>query len=310
MNVIFMGTPDFSVPILKAVAQKHEVVLVVTQPDKPKGRKKRLSKPPVKKAAEALGLKVFQPRRLRDHTDHVLSAGPDIIITAAYGQILPAKLLDEPPYGAINVHASLLPKLRGGAPIQRAIERGHKKSGVTIMKMGRGMDTGPILRKRSIPIAPEETGGSLFEKLSVLGRDLLMETLEDYIAGTIEPEPQDEQEATYAYAIKREEEALDLSLPADTLERKIRAFYPAPNTYLTIDGKRLKVLKADCDMTTEEGKAGEVLKPSKKGPRIRCKEGALILKEVQPPSKKPMDGLSFMNGAGRTWLETGKNLLE
>ncbi|MFW6285403.1 MAG: methionyl-tRNA formyltransferase [Bacillota bacterium] len=310
MNVIFMGTPDFSVPILKAVAQQYNVVLVVTQPDKPKGRKKRLSEPPLKKTAEALGLEVFQPRKLRDHTDHVLRYEPDLIITAAYGQILPGKLLEGPRHGAINVHASLLPKLRGGAPIQRAIERGHEKSGVTIMKMGRGMDTGPILRKKAIPIEPDETAGSLFEKLSLLGRDLLMETLDDYVAGKVEPVPQDDREATYAYAIKREEEALDLNRPADALERKIRAFHPAPNTYLEVDGKRLKVLRADCDMETDEGTPGEVLKPSSQGPRIRCKQGALILKEVQPPSKKPMDGLSFMNGAGRTWLETGKNVLE
>ncbi|MFW5893455.1 MAG: methionyl-tRNA formyltransferase, partial [Bacillota bacterium] len=300
MNVIFMGTPDFSVPILRALAKKYPVVLVVTQPDKPKGRKKRLAKPPVKETAETLGLEVFQPQKLRDQVDHVLSFEPDLIVTAAYGQILPGKLLDTPKYGAINVHASLLPKLRGGAPIQRAIERGHSESGVTIMKMGRGMDTGPILRKRALPIEADETAGSLFDKLSLLGRDLLMETLEDYIAGTIEPVPQNDEEATYAYAIRRGEEALDLNIPADVLERKVRAFYPAPNTYLKIGEKRLKVLKADADMAVDEGRPGEVLKPSKEGPRIRCKKGALILKEVQPPSKKPMDGLSFMNGAGRT----------
>ncbi|MFW5913544.1 MAG: methionyl-tRNA formyltransferase, partial [Bacillota bacterium] len=247
---------------------------------------------------------------LRDHTDHVLSYEPDLIVTAAYGQILPGILLDRPKHGAINVHASLLPKLRGGALIQRAIERGHSESGVTIMKMGRGMDTGPILRKEAIPIEPDETAGSLFDKLSLLGRDLLMETLDDYLEGKIEPVPQNDEEATYAYAIRREEEALDPNAPADALERKVRAFHPAPNTYLEVEGKRLKVLKADADMSVDEGRPGDVLKPSKEGPRIRCKEGALVLREVQPPSKKPMDGLSFMNGTGKTWLETGKNLLE
>lgn len=309
MNIIFMGTPDFSVPILRTLAEKYQVKLVITQPDKPKGRKKRLAKPPVKEAAETLGLPVFQPKRLKNAIDEVLAYDPDLIVTAAYGQILPGTLLDAPEHGAINVHASLLPKLRGGAPIQRAIERGYTWTGVTVMKMGRGMDTGPILGTRAIEIREDETGGSLFQRLSLLGRDLLMDILEDYLSGAITPVPQDDSEATYAYAIKREEERLDLTRSAIELERKVRAFHPSPNTYLMIGEARLKVIMAKAVEDTSDKAPGTVVKADGEGVRIACGEGVLSLSEVQPPSKKPMDAVSFMNGAGRQWLKKGDNLL-
>ncbi len=310
MNIVFMGTPDFSVPILNALADAYRISLVVTQPDKPKGRKRKLAKPPVKEAAEALDLPVFQPRRLKDSVEEVLACDPDLIVTAAYGQILPGKLLDHPPHGAVNVHASLLPKLRGGAPIQRAIERAHDETGITIMKMGRGMDTGPIIAQRAVPIAQDETGGSLFKKLSLLGRDLLLETLGDYLDGEIQAKDQNDEEATYAYAIKPGEEALDLTRPADALERKIRAFHPEPNTYLPIADRRLKVIRAQADMSACADQPGTVMGMSEKGPVIACGKGSLTLLEVQPPSKKPMDAVSFMNGAGRQWLTKGANLLK
>jgi len=308
MNIVFMGTPHFSVPILSALAEAYNVVAVVTQPDKPKGRKKILTPSPVKVAAQALGIDVLQPRKIKHHEDEILKYEPDAIITAAYGQIIGNKLLNTPKYGAINVHASLLPKLRGGAPIQRAIERGYKETGVTIMIMGKGMDTGPILSKRSVPINDGDTSGSLFERLSLLGRDLLLEMLPSYFKGDITPIPQIEEEATYAYAIKRKEEKLDFNEDAETLERKIRAFHPEPNTFIDTLKGRLKVIVASTRENDGTHEPGEIIGFDKKGLEIATNRGSIILKTVQPSGKKPMDAFAFMNGAGKKWFKVGTKL--
>jgi methionyl-tRNA formyltransferase len=308
MNIVFMGTPDFSVPILNALAKNYNVVAVVTQPDKPKGRKKRLTPSPVKEAANALGIEVLQPRKIKEHEAMILKKKPDVIVTAAYGQIIGEMLLNTPEYGAINVHASLLPKLRGGAPIQRAIERGNQETGVTVIVMGKGMDTGPMLSKKSIIIEDRETSGSLFDKLSKVGRDLLLDTLPKYIEGSITPTPQNHEEATYAYAIKREEEALEFNKSAIKIERKIRAFYPKPNTYVDTQMGRLKVLEGfvrTCDASYE---TGVVVGFDKNGLEIATKKDSIVLKTVQPSGKNPMDAFAFMNGAGRKWFSKGQKL--
>ncbi len=309
MKIVFMGTPDFSVPILNALAKAYNVVGVVTQPDKPKGRKKTLTPSPVKIAAESLGIKVLQPRKIKQHEEAILALNPDVIVTAAYGQIIGDKLLNVPTYGSVNVHASLLPKLRGGAPIQRAIERGHKETGVTIMIMGKGMDTGPILSKRSVELTPYETAESLFARLSLLGRDLLLQTLPSYFEGTLRPTPQNDGEATYAYAIKRHEEKLDFSKEALHLDRKIRAFYPEPNTYFDTPAGRLKVIEAFVRPKDFKAEPGTLLGFDKTGLVIATKKDALVLKTVQPTGKKPMDAFAFMNGVGRKWFKEGQKVL-
>jgi len=310
MKIIFMGTPPFSVPILQMVHEKYGVDLLVTQPDKLVGRKKVLTYPPTKEYALKEAIPILQPVKLKPAAMEILSYEPDLIITAAYGKILPKPLLDTPRLGAINVHASLLPELRGGAPIQRAIERGHDTTGVTIMYMSEGMDEGDILATRSLAIAPDETAGSLFEKLSLLGRDLLEEILPELIVGRLEAIPQDHSKATYAPNIKREEEYLDFSQPAEILERKIRAFHPEPNTYTLVDGVPLKIIRAKRLPLDDSAPPGTVVAHAKEGPVVSTSRGSLCLTRVQLAGKKETDGTSFLNGKGKVLLAVGKQLGE
>lgn len=305
MNIVFMGTPEFAVPILKAVHKYYGVNLVVTQPDKQVGRKRNVVYSPVKVFALEHEIALFQPRKIKSDYEEVLAVKPDIIITAAYGQIIPDVLLTTPKYGAINVHGSLLPLLRGGAPIQRAIERLYSTTGITIMYMAKKMDAGDIIAQRSIPILPTDTSEVLFEKLSYVGRDLLLETIPRIVDGEITAVPQDEHLVSYAYNIKREEEHLDLSLTKKQIDAKMRAFTPEPLVYVMVEGEPMKIhrLKYLDDPLTDEVENGTIIDITKDQIIVKVGNGYIALLEVQLPGKKAQSVRDFMNGKGRTLLK-------
>lgn len=291
-----MGTPDFSVPILQRLIDEHDVIGVVTQPDRPVGRKQERQPPPIKQLALEHNLPVYQPEKLRrrDSVEQLRSMGvPDVYIVAAFGQILPQTVLDIPKHSSINVHASLLPRWRGAAPIQAAIHAGDAETGVTIMQMDAGLDTGPMLTKRTIFIAPDETGASLHDKLSQLGADLMLESLPGILDGTIHPTPQDDELATLAPQIQKQDGEINWSQPALHIERLMRAFTPWPGTYTTWNGKRLKVLqgqaqsgKATPGQVTENN--GHVL--------VGAGDGLFQLKQVQLAGSKAVSVEDFVNG--------------
>lgn len=295
-----MGSPDFSLPTLRQLAQIYQVVGVVTQPDRASGRGRELKAPPVKLLAQELNIPVIQPQKLREPEamQQLREWNPDLIVVAAFGQILKKDVLDLPKFGCINVHASLLPRWRGAAPINAAVLAGDEETGVTIMKMDVGLDTGPMLSMKRIRIKPDDTAGSLFEALSTLGADLLIETLPVYMDGKIAPEPQPEDGATYAPMLKKEDGRLDFNQSAIELERRIRAMIPWPGAWFEWNGNLLKVSRG----VVNEGRGKEVgsrlIVDGR--PAVRCADGILILDEVQPPGKKIMPGKAFLSGA-RDW---------
>jgi methionyl-tRNA formyltransferase len=299
-----MGSPDFAVPALDALCGRYPVAGVVTQPDRPVGRGGALRSPAVKEAAQRLGLAVIQPERLKTPAamEQLLAWAPDMIVVAAFGQILRPEVLNLPRYGCINIHGSLLPRWRGAAPIQAAILAGDQETGITIMKMDPGVDTGPMLDRRSIPIDSDDTAGSLFEKLSRLGAELLLNTLPGYISGELVPQPQPEEGASYAPMLKKENGRLDFSRPAVELERRVRAMHPWPGAFLEWQGGPLKVHKAHTAIVP----AGLVQEPGTHRvhnglPAIHGGEGTmLVLDEIQPAGKKPMPGKAFLAGS-RNW---------
>ncbi len=297
-----MGSPEFAIPTLKALHEHYPIVGVITQPDRPAGRGRKLVAPPVKILASQLGLPLIQPRRLRDPEPmaQLRAWAPDLIIVAAYGQILRATVLDLPPHGCINVHASLLPRWRGAAPINAAILHGDAEAGVTIMCMDPGVDTGPTLSRRARPITPDDTTAALTPKLAQLGAGLLLDTLPAYLRGDLLPQPQDDALATYAPMLKKAEGALDFTEPAEALARRVRAFNPWPGTSMQWQGKPLKVHRAHA--IGGRTAPGQTL-VSGKLPAVGTTQGVLVLDEVQPAGKKPMPGKVFLNGA-RGW---GKN---
>jgi len=294
-----MGSPDFSLSTLRALADAYDVVGVVTQPDRASGRGRELRPPPVKLLAQELDISVMQPEKLRqpEAMEQLRAWNPDLIVVAAFGQILKKDVLYLPRFGCINVHASLLPRWRGAAPINAAILHGDEETGVTIMKMDVGLDTGPILTQRSIRLTQEDTAGSVFEKLSHLGADLLIETLPDYLSGKIQPVPQPEEGMTYAPMLKKEEGQLDFTHPPDELERRVRAFNPWPGAFMDFDGAFLKIHRAH--VAEAEAEAGQRL-IYRDQPAVGAGSGLLVLDEVQPAGKKSMSGKSFLAGA-RHW---------
>jgi methionyl-tRNA formyltransferase len=307
---VFMGTPDFAVPSLQAMVEEgYHVVGVVTQPDRPKGRKRELTPPPVKVAAQELGLPVLQPEKLREPAalDEVLALRPDLIVTAAYGQILPERLLNAPQHGCINVHASLLPRYRGGAPIHWALINGEREMGVTIMYMVKALDAGDMIAKRAIPVAPDDHVGTMHEKLSRLGADLLKETLPALLRGEIEAEPQVESEATFAPNIKREDERIDWSRPAEALACQVRGLCPWPVAFTTWKGKPLKIWWAIHTDEPSDALPGTVTQVDEQGIVVATGSGSLILKEVQPAGKKRMPVSEFVRGRP---MEIGERLGE
>jgi methionyl-tRNA formyltransferase len=295
-----MGSPEFARVILARIAREYSIIGVVTQPDKPAGRGKILTPPPVKVLAEQLGCEVIQPRRLRDPENFEILEmwNPDVIVVAAYGQILRQNILDLPKFGCINVHGSLLPRWRGAAPVQAAILAGDKTTGITIMKMDAGVDTGDMFTKREIEIFENEDSQSLSQRLAATGADLLMETLPAILERSITPVPQPDEGATYAPMLKKEDGLLEFSKPADYLARQVRAFFPWPGTWFIFEGQPLKILKARVIKT--EGKAPGSQLVFDGYPAVACHDGALLLEEVQPAGKKAMNGRVFLNGA-RSW---------
>jgi methionyl-tRNA formyltransferase len=297
VRLVFLGSPDFALPTLRGLIDAYEVVGVVTQPDRPAGRGRPLRPPPVKEAAEGAGVPVFQPPRLRGHEAlaQLKRWAPDVIVVAAYGQILRPELLELPRFGCLNVHASLLPRWRGAAPVQAAILNGDETTGVTIMLMDPGMDTGPILSQRAVSILPEDTGGSLSARLSVLGAELLLEVLPAHLRGQLHPKEQDEAEVTYAPLLRKADGLMDLRRPASYLARQVRAFDPWPGSYLVWGRRRLVVKKAHALM----GESPEIGRVQLLNgfPAIGAAEGLLVLDSVQPAGKTEIPGDAFARGA-------------
>jgi methionyl-tRNA formyltransferase len=299
-----MGSPEFSVPSLQALSVHYKVVGVVTQPDRPAGRGQCLTPPPVKVQAQQLGLPTIQPQKVRlpEAMQQLRDWKPDLLVVTAFGQILRQEVLDMPACGCVNVHASLLPRWRGAAPINAAILHGDEQSGVTIMRMDAGVDTGPTINQRATAIEPGETATSLAERLAVLGADLLVETLPGYLNGELKPQPQDEAQATYAPMLKKEDGELDFTLSAAELERKVRAYQPWPGTFIKWQGGMLKVQRARCvfDPQAEAGLFPGEHTLYQGLPAIGTAQGLLVLEELQPAGKKPMAGKIFLQGA-RNW---------
>lgn len=297
-----MGSPDFAIPSLVKLAENFNVVGVVTQPDRKAGRGRQLSAPPVKQKALELGLEVYQPVSLRtpEAFDKLANWSPDLIVVAAFGQILKKNVLDLPPHGCINVHASLLPRWRGASPINAAILHGDKESGITIMKMDEGLDTGPILAARSLPIPGDMNAGQLSDSLAQIGGELLTDILPDYLAGNLPLLPQDEAQATYAPMLSKHDGLLDFSQPAEVVARKVRAFYPWPGTFTYWKDQPLKIHRTSAvNPSGQSGSPGDHLVYQGK-PAILTGDGILVLEEVQPAGKKKMEAETFINGA-RDW---------
>ena len=299
MKIIFMGTPDFSVGTLEALVEAgHEVVLAVTQPDKPKGRGKEMQFTPVKECAMKHGIPVFQPRRVREPecVEELRKYEADVMVVVAFGQILPKEILEMTEYGCINVHASLLPKYRGAAPIQWAIIDGEEVTGVTTMQMDEGLDTGDMLLKTIIPIEAKETGGSLFDKLAEAGAKLCVETLAGLEAKTIVPEPQGDTPTAYAKQIKKELGDIDWTWDGKAIERLIRGLTPWPSAYSNWNGKQMKIWDAEIlDGNTEE-MPGTIVKVEKDAFYVQTGNGLLKVCELQIPGKKRMDAGAFLRG--------------
>ena len=297
MRVLFMGTPVFAVNVLQGLIDHYEVIGVVTQPDKMVGRKQELKPSPVKELASKYSIPVLQPVKIREEYQDVLDFHPDIIITCAYGQIIPKEILDYPKYGCINVHASLLPKLRGGAPIHKAIINGYSKTGITIMYMDVGMDDGDIIKEREIPILDTDNLESLHDKLSILGKELLLETLPSILDGTNERIPQNKEEVTFAYNVTREEEHIDFSKSNREVFNLIRGLSPVPGSYANLFDHEIKIYEAKlCDKKYSSSKDGEIVELTKEGIVVACREGSIILTQLKPFGKKMMDASSYING--------------
>lgn len=300
-RLVFMGSPHFAIPPLRLLAENYPVAGVVTQPDRPAGRGRTLTPPPVKLLAQELGLPVIQPRRLREPEaeDQLRLWNPQLIVVAAFGQILRPEVLHLPPYGCVNVHASLLPRWRGAAPIQAAILAGDTETGITIMRMDAGVDTGLIISQRPMAILPDDTAGSLSERLSELGAQLLIETLANYLKGEATLRPQDDSQATYAPMLKKEDGLLDFHRSAEELALQVRAFNPWPGAYTIFQEQVLKIHRA-------HPAGADGADPGQTGvfeglPAFGTINGWLVLDEVQPAGKKPMPGKNFLQGA-RDWI--------
>ena len=303
MRIVFMGTPDFAVGSLQALCEsgKHEILAVVTQPDRPKGRGNKLLQTPVKEYALEQGLTVYQPQKVKtpEFVELLHELQPELIVVAAFGQFLSKEILELPKYGCINVHASLLPKYRGAAPIQYAIIKGEKESGVTIMQMDIGMDTGAMLDKVVVPIAENTTMGELHDALREQGAALLLQVIDKIAAGTAVAEPQDDAQATFATLLDRSMEHIDWSKPAQEVHNLIRGFNPAPSTFTKLpNGKSLKIWGSKMTEKSSAAAAGTVIATGKHSFFVACGEGVLEITEVQPESKKRMPAQVFLNGRG------------
>lgn len=291
-----MGTPDFSVPVLEGLIEKCDVVGVVSQPDKKVGRRQVLTNTPIKEKALENNLKIFQPQNIKEEYQNILSLEPDIIITCAYGQIIPKEILDYPKFGCINVHASLLPKYRGGAPIHKAIINGEEETGITIMYMDTKMDSGDIISQEAIPILDTDNLESIHDKLSILGKNLLLKTLPDIICGNNKRIPQDSNKVSFAYNIKREEEHIDFNKSKKEIFNLIRGLSSEPGANFILDDKEFKVYNSIISDTKKIGKSGEISNIYKEGIGVFTNDGEIILTDIKPFGKKRMAASSFLNG--------------
>lgn len=302
-KIVFMGTPAFSVPILEGlVASGYHVLTVVTQPDRPVGRKKVITPTPVKEAALRLNLPVLQPEKINQSPEmaEIIALAPDLIITAAFGQFLPEKLLQAAKIGALNVHASLLPKYRGGAPVHYAIMAGEKETGVTIMEMIKKMDAGGIYAQKALPITEEDDVGILFEALSLLGKELLLETLPKIIDGQLKAVPQDEALVTFSPNITREQEAIDWQKSAQAIDWQVRGMRPWPIAFTTYQGARWKILRVKPLSETTSKEPGTIIERTKNTLKIACGQGSVLaLEQLQPAGKGVQAIAEFLNGSGQ-----------
>lgn len=300
-RVIFMGTPDFSVPVLEKLIENTNVVLVVTKKDAYVGRKKVLTESPVAICAHEHNIEVYKPNKLKEDYEYILNKKPDIIITCAYGSIVPKVVLDYPSYGCINVHASLLPKYRGASPIVASILNGEKETGITIMYMDEGIDTGNIIMSRSIKIEDNDNSLSLSNKLSLLGANLLIDTLPKIFEGENFDIPQDNEEATYVGMLKREDEHIDFNNSVENIKNQVRAFSPEPYAFINIDDTEYKISEVEikkCDVS----KIGIIVEVNKDSFGITAKDGIVYIKRIKPSGKKEMSVKDFFNGFDKTSL--------
>ena len=302
MKIVFMGTPDFAVNVLQGLIDNYEVVGVVSQPDKRIGRHQVLTNTPVKELALKYDIPVFQPIKIKEDYEDILNLNPDLIVTCAYGQIIPKAILDYPKLGCINVHASLLPKLRGGAPIHKSIIDDYGTTGVTIMYMDVKMDSGDIISQREVKILDSDNLESLHDKLSEVGTSLLLDTLPSIIDGSNSRTKQNEDEVTYAYNIKREEEHIDFSKTSREVFNLIRGLCPVPSSNAVLDEKEMKIYKSTISSKKYNGEYGEIVDVTKEGIVVKTGDASIILNEVKPFGKKKMDANSYVNGIGKNNL--------
>lgn len=298
MDIVFLGTPDFAVPVLKALIDKHNVIAVISQPDRPKGRGKKLQPTPVKVVAEESNIPVYQPEKIKDEefTAFLETIKADVFVAVAYGQILSERILNIPKYGCINVHGSLLPEYRGAAPIQQSILDGKAKTGVTIMYMEKGLDTGDMILKKEIEITPDDTYGSLHDKMAPVGAKALIEALDMLEKGTVKAEKQDDSLSTYAHMITKEMGKIDWTKSSEVIRNQIRGFNPVPGAYTTLNDEILKIYAADITEGTK-GKPGEITAvDKKKGFTVRTGDSALLIKEIQAKGGKKMNTADYMRG--------------
>lgn len=297
LKIVYMGTPDFSVgPLDELIKNKYNVIAVVTQPDKEVGRKKEIKFSPVKEYALSNNIKVLQPQKIRNDYKEIIDLTPDIIITCAYGQIIPKELLTYPKYKCINIHASLLPKLRGGAPIHKAIINGYDKTGITIMYMDEKMDSGDIIYQEEIKIEDSDNVGTLFDKLSILGSKMIIKILPDIISDNINPIKQNENEVTYAYNISREEEKLDFNKTSREVFNQIRGLNPWPASYTTLDDKKVKIYESKIGNSDKKSIPGEIINIYKEGIGVKTIDGEIIIYELQFEGKKRVFVKDYLNG--------------
>ena len=296
LNIIYMGTPDFSVPALDELNKSYNILAVVTQPDKEVGRKRQLKASPVKEYAINNNIKVFQPSKIRVDYKDILSLNPDIIITCAYGQIIPKEVLNYPKYGCVNIHASLLPKLRGGAPIHKAIINGYDETGVTIMYMDEKMDSGDIIYQEKVKIEENDNVGTLFDKLSILGSKMIIKVLPDIINGTNKRIKQNENEITYAYNITREEEHILFNKSTRDVYNHIRGLYPWPVGYAILDDKKVKIYSSKIGTSTKYGEAGEIINIYNDAIGVKTLDGEILITELQFEGKKRVFVKDYLNG--------------
>ena len=301
-KVVFMGTPDFAVPILEGLIENYDVIGVVSQPDKRVGRKQELVNTPIKDVALRNNIPVFQPIKVREEYQDIIDLGADIIVTCAYGQIIPKEILDAPRLGCINVHGSLLPKLRGGAPIHWAIINGEKKTGMTIMYMDVKMDSGDIISQRETEILDTDNLESLYDRMSLIGRDLLLDTLPSIIEGTNSRTKQNEEEVTFGFNVKREEEHIDFNKSSRDVFNLIRGLCPIPGAYAVLDGNEMKIYNSVISDKKVSGKCGEITNIYKNGIGVATNGGEIILTDIKPFGKKRMDATSYLNGVDKNSL--------